>query len=62
MFNAIFKNWLTSILGSIAGAPQIVMGFMTKPINWPLILTGVSTFFLGLAAKDANVTGGTVKQ
>jgi hypothetical protein len=55
------KNWLTSLFGGIAGVPQIVEGAMSKPVNWALIISGISTVILGLVAKDYN-TGGTVKQ
>jgi hypothetical protein len=56
------KNWLTSLFGGIAGVPQIVEGAMSKPVNWALIISGISTVILGLVAKDYNTTGGTVKQ
>jgi hypothetical protein len=62
MLRSIFTNWLTSILGTVAGVPQIIAGITSKPINWQLVITGIGTFVMGLAAKDANVTGGTVKQ
>jgi hypothetical protein len=58
----IMKNWLTTLFGGVAGVPQIIEGLMSKPINWSLVITGVSTILLGLVAKDYNTTGGTVKQ
>lgn len=51
------KNWLTSLFGTVAGVPQIIEGFFSKPINWTLVITGVATLFLGLTAKDFNKSG-----
>ena len=60
MFKAIVVNWITSLLGGVAGIPQIIEGVTNK--NGWLIVSGVATFALGLASKQANVTGGTVTQ
>ncbi len=62
MWNSILKNWLTSLFGTVAGVPQIVEGLTSVPKNWTLVITGLATLILGLAAKQANITGGTVKQ
>ena len=59
---SIIVNWLTSALGALAGAPMIIEGLTSTPINWSKVLEGVAAILLGLSAKDANVTGGTVKQ
>lgn len=52
-----FKNWLTSLFGAVAGVPQIIEGLFSKPINWTLVITGISTVILGLVAKDYNTKG-----
>jgi len=54
------KNWKTSLLGSLAGLPMIIEGAISK--DWGKVITGVAAILLGLFAKDANVTGGTVQQ
>jgi hypothetical protein len=57
---SIIKNWLTSTIGTITGAPIIYEGIMQR--NWKMVAAGIGALLLGLASKDANVTGGTVKQ
>lgn len=52
MFKRIIKNFKTSILGSIAGVPQIISGLSTK--NYVEVFTGIATLLMGLAAKDAE--------
>jgi hypothetical protein len=54
---AIITNWVTTALGSIGGVPQIIQGYTSIPKNWSLIIGGVGTLLLGLAAKDAGRTG-----
>jgi len=62
MWQSIIKNWITSVFGTVAGVPQVIEGLTSVPRNWMLVISGVATLALGLAAKQANITGGTVKQ
>jgi hypothetical protein len=55
MWKQILKNWFTSLFGTVAGIPQIVEGLTSTPKNWSLVITGLATLMLGLAAKDSNV-------
>jgi hypothetical protein len=52
------KNWKTTLLGIAAGFMNLIAGGMT-PKNAGLSLALAA---LGCAAKDLNVTGGTVDQ
>lgn len=62
MIQSIIKNWLTSVFGGVAGVPLIVAGFAANPDDWNMIIAGIGAFIVGLAAKQANVTGGTKRQ
>uniref|UniRef100_A0A6M3KAG9 Holin n=1 Tax=viral metagenome TaxID=1070528 RepID=A0A6M3KAG9_9ZZZZ len=62
IYNSIFKNWLTSVLGGIPGGALILAGFAANPDDWNLIIAGIGAFIAGLVQKDSNVTGGTTKQ
>lgn len=51
-FKEALKSVWTSILGTIAGLPQLVNGVVTKdPVQ---IVTGAATVLIGFAAKDAH--------
>lgn len=55
----MLTNWKTTLLGILAGAAQIVPAFgHFGKASIPQVITGVSTFLLGLFAKDHDVTGG----
>ena len=54
------KNWKTTVMGSVAGLPQIITGIISK--DWGSVITGVATILMGIFAKDSNVTGGMVQQ
>jgi len=58
MFNAIFVNWHTTIIGVLAGALQLHQGGMT----WGNAFQAALLAALGLVAKDRQVTGGTKVQ
>ncbi len=52
MFQSIIQNWITSVIGGIAGIPQIVLGFKTGDVM--MIIQGLSIFLAFLAAKDGR--------
>lgn len=54
------KNWKTTLGGLITGAALGYMGYKTG--NYELMLAGLGAAGFGAAAKDGNVTGGTVQQ
>jgi hypothetical protein len=58
------KNWRTSLLGIALGAGQIIHTSLqaNQQVDWIGLLIGVGFAALGLAAKDSQVTGGTIKQ
>ncbi len=62
IYNSIFKNWITSLFGAIAGLPQIVEGLMAKPKDWAKVYYGLTLLIAFLSAKDGRVTGGSIKQ
>lgn len=51
----VFTNWKTTLLGILAGALNLVV----NGVNWKQALISATLAALGIAAKDANVTGGT---
>lgn len=51
------KNWLTTLLGSVAGVPIILEGLDTS--DWKLVLAGVGAMLVGLFARDANKSSET---
>lgn len=55
MFDSIFRSWKTSLLGTGAGLPQVVVGVLTQ--NWLMAATGVFTLLMGFVAKDGDVSG-----
>lgn len=52
------KNWKTSLFGLAAGA----LNLFANGANWKQVALSVGIVAVGLAAKDHNVTGGTVQQ
>ena len=61
------KNWLTSLFGVLAGVPAILhqSGVTVGHLgggDYLSLLSAIGIAGLGLAAKDNNVTGGTVGQ
>jgi len=52
------KNWKTTLAGLASGVAYVVTG---QP-DWKHILVAVFMALTGIAAKDFNVTGGTVPQ
>jgi len=55
------KNWKTTI-GGLLMTIGLALSQSEDLKNYGLILQGIGGILLGLAAKDSNVTGGTVKQ
>lgn len=61
------KNWLTTLFGLLAGVPAILH---TSGVNighlgsgdWLSFISGIGMLGIGAAAKDSNVSGGTVPQ
>jgi len=47
--NSVFGNWVTSLLGSVAGVPEMISGYQEH--NTSKIIGGLGMFLLGLAAK-----------
>lgn len=61
------NNWMTSLAGVLAGSPFIADALQTAFTfhysgNWKTDLASLGALVLGVAAKDFNVTGGTVRQ
>ena len=52
------KSWRTSLLGLGAGA----LNLFANGTHWKEVLLSFGIAALGLAAKDSNVSGGTIKQ
>lgn len=59
----MFKNWKTTLVGA-GGAIAIGGGQLLASgnLNWKDYLTMAFMTLIGVFAKDANVTGGTVQQ
>lgn len=61
------KNWLTTMFGLLAGVPVLLhqsgvtVGHLGSG-DWLQAISGIGIALLGLAAKDKNVTGGTISQ
>ncbi len=55
------KNWKTTI-GGLLMTIGLALGQSDELKNYGLILQGIGGLLLGFAAKDNNVTGGTVSQ
>ena len=55
------KNWKTTI-GGLLMTIGLALSQADGLKNYGLILQGIGGVLLGWAAKDANVTGGAVKQ
>jgi hypothetical protein len=54
------KNLKTTLAGAVTGGALIYAGIKTG--NNELILAGIAAILQGWAAKDRDVTGGTVQQ
>lgn len=55
------KNWKTTI-GGLLMTIGLALSSTDELKNYGLVLQGVGGLLLGFAAKDNNVTGGTVQQ
>lgn len=55
------KNWKTTI-GGLLMTIGLALAQSEDLKYYGLILQGIGGILLGFAAKDSNVTGGTVKQ
>jgi hypothetical protein len=57
-WQSLFKNWKTSVGGTLAAIPQLVIasGFVLIPSeqHWLNLCQGVGLALLGWAAKDAT--------
>ena len=58
------KNWKTTVGGLIIGIPQLLInvGIVDSGNKWITLASSLGAIFLGLFAKDNNVTGGNVHQ
>lgn len=54
----MIKNWKTTLLGLGAG----IANMFANGTNWKQVVFSAGMAFLGIFAKDNNVTGGDVKQ
>jgi hypothetical protein len=54
----MFNNWKTTVAGLAAGG----FNLFANGMNWKQVLLSVGIAFVGLVAKDHNVTGGTITQ
>lgn len=55
------KNWKTTLSGVLA-AVGLVLTHIPETSAIGNVLTALGTLFVGLTAKDSNVTGGTTPQ
>ena len=58
MLGSFLVNWKTSLIGLVMAAVQMHQG----GLNWKSAVMAALMAALGVAAKDSNVTGGTVVQ
>ena len=58
MLGSFLVSWKTSLIGLVMGAFQLHQGGM----NWKSAAMAALMAALGLAAKDGQVTGGTIPQ
>lgn len=49
-FQSVFGSWLTSLLGSIAGIPEMIEGYSNH--DGTAFIKGLGMFLLGLAARN----------
>jgi threonine/homoserine/homoserine lactone efflux protein len=60
------KNWKTTAAGTAAMLSAIAGALVSyskgTPIDWTSVLGGIYMFWIGISAKDKEVTGGTVPQ
>ena len=52
------KSWRTTLFGIGAAA----LNLLANGTHWKEVLLSVGFAALGVAAKDSNVSGGTIKQ
>lgn len=57
----ILKNWMTTIPGILALLTVLWNAWQTKSVNWEDLQGALVAIGL-IAAKDWNVTGGSVQQ
>ena len=59
-------SWKTTVAGWLSGGLLFLQSYLSNghALNWhdPALLVGLGLAILGTAAKDSNVTGGTVLQ
>jgi len=55
------KNWKTTAAGILSATGQL-LPLLGVPVEVGTAVSTIGLFLIGLAAKDSNVTGGTVKQ
>jgi len=66
---SFITNWKTSVGGLLAGGPAILcqmfhicsVGHLGGG-DWLGLISGIGAVWMGLLAKDHNVTGGSVQQ
>ena len=63
----MFKSWKTSLMGVLAGLPMLLHGAGVSighvgTGDWITFLQGLFVAGIGLAAKDHDVTGGSIQQ
>ncbi len=61
MLSFVLSNWKTS-LGGLTAALIVLCNVAGVPVPNEDALLGLILTWIGLASKDGNVTGGTVKQ
>lgn len=56
----MFGSWRTTLLGLIAGVPQLLagsgFGVTGAHFDWHTLLAGIATIGLGIVAKDSGVS------
>lgn len=56
------KNWKTTLIGAAFAVANLVIAQLQNGIDAKAIALSAFGLFVGLLAKDFNVTGGTVDQ
>ena len=56
----MITNWQTSLCGLVVAIAEIVPKYFPSLAPYAEIVAPLATIMLGLAAKDKNVTGGTI--
>ena len=47
---SIFGSWVTSLIGSVAGIPEMIEGYSSH--DGTAVIKGLGIFLLGLAARN----------